>query len=138
MPLYLIRAFVKHLSCPRELVGVRGVLCPCGAGGTRAAGGQVTADSLLGHIIGQAAAAGAGCWWGASAVERRADSMFYCHYYAVMTFWAFSLGDVTMRSVQLLACHLPKLRDDCPVGCALASVCEDKKTQSRAGVPSHT
>lgn len=68
-------------------MGVRGVLCPCGAGGTRAAGGQVTADSLLGHIIGQAAAAGAGCWWGASAVERRADSMFYCHYYAGLLPW---------------------------------------------------
>lgn len=71
VPLYLIRAFVKHLSCPRELVGVRGVLCPRGAGGTRAAGGQVSADSLLGHIIGQATAAGAGCWWRASVVGRR-------------------------------------------------------------------
>lgn len=58
-------------------MGVRGVLCPRGASSTRAAGGQVTADSLLGHIIGQAAAAGARCRWGASAIERRAESMFY-------------------------------------------------------------
>lgn len=70
MPLYLVRALVKHLPCPRELVGVGGVLCSCGASGAWAAGGQVTADSLLGHIIGQAAAAGARCWRGASAVEK--------------------------------------------------------------------
>lgn len=42
--------------------------------------------------------------------------------FTVITMQAFSLGDVTMRSVQLLACHLPKLRDDlscwmCPAKC---------------------
>lgn len=72
LSLYLIRAFVEHLPCSRKLVGMRGVLCPCGACSTRAAGGEVTADSLLGHVIGQAAAAGARCWRGAPVKEQTA------------------------------------------------------------------
>lgn len=92
-------------------MGVRGVLCPCGASGTRAARGQVTADSLLGHIIGQTAAAGARCWRGASAVEKRAETACFTEdYYAVMRFQALSLGDVTMRSVQLPGMPLAKAK----------------------------
>lgn len=96
---YLIRAFVEHLPCSRKLVGVRGVLCPCGACSTRAAGGQVTADSLFGHVIGQAAAAGARCWRGASVKEQ---TVFFTEdHSAEMRSQALSPGAVSTRNVQL-------------------------------------
>ena len=45
----------------------------CGAG---PAWRQVSADGLLGHIVGQAGAACAGCWRGASAVGEE-ETAFY-------------------------------------------------------------
>lgn len=47
---------------------MRRVLSPHGAGGARPAGGQVSADRLLGHVVGQAGAARAGRGRGASGV----------------------------------------------------------------------
>lgn len=67
--LYLVRALVKHLACPGELVGVGCVLHSRGAGGARPASRQVPADRLLGHIVGQAGAAGTAGGRGASVGE---------------------------------------------------------------------
>lgn len=74
---YLVRALVEHLPCAGELLGVGRVLHPCGARGTRAARGQVSADWLLGHVVGQAGAAGAGRRRGAPVVAGRRNNAFY-------------------------------------------------------------
>lgn len=74
--LYLVRAFVKHLPCPGELVGVGRVLHPHGARGARPALRQVSADRLLGHVVGQAGAARARRRRGASAV-REEETLYF-------------------------------------------------------------
>lgn len=58
---HLFWAFVKHFPRPGELVGVGGVLDPH-VGDVGAHGRQVPAHRLLGHLVGQAGAAGAGGW----------------------------------------------------------------------------
>lgn len=74
---YLVWALVEHLPRAGELLGVGRVLHPRGARGAGAARGQVSADWLLGHVVGQAGAAGAGRRGGAPAVGGGRNVAFY-------------------------------------------------------------
>lgn len=74
---YLFWAFVKHLPCPGELVGVGGVL-DAHVGDVGAHGRQVPAHRLLGHLVGQAGAARARGWRGPSEGQNRGTGFGYC------------------------------------------------------------
>lgn len=72
-PPYLFRPFVKHFSCPGELVGVGRVLHPhvADVGGPHRR--DVPTDGLFGHIVCQAGAACTGGWRRPSREQKRLD-----------------------------------------------------------------